>query len=219
MNPANANKTGGENCDFTIEVMGEGMATAAPDRTRITLGVVTEGRDVQPAQKENAEKIEAIIEALMQLGLPRERIQTQTFSIEPQYDYVEGVQTFRGYKVTHLISIMLDGTEGAGIAIDSAVANGANTITDIVFLSSESAKYEAVALQEAVQSAQTKAAAVAGTLGVTLSAIPCKVQELGQAGTPIRFMTAALAASDSQTPIEPGQLTFRAAVRVWYVFA
>lgn len=217
MNPAHMNK--GENCDFTIEVVGEGMATAAPDRTLITLGVVTEGKEVQPAQKENADKIDAIIAALVQLGVPREHIQTKTYSVEPQYDYVDGVQTFRGYKVTHLLGITLDGVAGAGAVIDTAVVHGANAITDIVFLSSESAKYESAALQEAVRNAQMKAAAVAASLGVSLSAIPCKVQELGQEGTPIRFKTAALSMADSQTPIEPGQLTFRAAVRVWYVFA
>ncbi|MCR2803596.1 SIMPL domain-containing protein [Paenibacillus soyae] len=219
MIPTNALKNGGGSCDFTIEVIGEGMAVAAPDRTHITLGVVTEGKDVQPAQKENAEKIEAIIAALERLGVPRENIQTKTYSIEPQYDYADGVQTFRGYKVTHLLGITLDGVAGAGAVIDAAVAQGANAITDIVFLSSESAKFEALALREAVRSAQEKAAAIAGALGVSLSAIPCKVQELGQEAAPIRFKTAALSMADSQTPIEPGQLTFRAAVRVWYVFA
>ncbi|MEK3882961.1 SIMPL domain-containing protein [Paenibacillus sp. PL2-23] len=221
MNQAYENAGAGESgvCGFTIEVAGEGMTTAAPDRTRITLGVVTEGKDVMTAQKENASHIEAIITALMGLGLAREAMMTKTYAVEPQYDYIDGSQTLRGYKAVHLLGITLDNVTDAGAVIDTAAAHGANHITDIVFLSSESAAYEAAALQEAVRSAQEKAAAIAGALGVSLSAIPCKVQEVGQEGQPIRFKAAALSMAEAGTSIEPGQLTFRAAVRVWYVYA
>lgn len=204
-------------CDFTIEVIGEGMAVASPDRALITLGAVTEGKEVAPVQAENAKTINAIIEALTELGLPREHIQTKTYSIEPQYDYEEGKQVFREYKATHLLQITLEGVEDAGTVLDTATAHGANLIAEVAFASSESEARQAEALALAVRHAQQKAAGIAASLGVSLSAVPCKVQEAGSEGEPVRFKT--MMASDASTTIEPGQLTFKAAVRLWYIFA
>lgn len=205
-----------EACDFTIEVMGEGAVSAAPNRTLITLGVITEGKEVQPAQTENAEKMNAIIGALLGLGIPRESIRTKTFSIEPQYDFEDGRQVFRGYMVTHLLEVALGGVDGAGTVVDTATAHGANAVTELAFHSSEAAKFEAEALQAAVRSAQSKAAGIAASLGVSLSAIPSRVQEITPDNGPILFKAAAMS---TPTPITPGQLTFKAAVRVWYMFA
>lgn len=206
----------GDTCDFTIEVTGTGEATAAPNRTLITLGAVTESKEVLPAQTENAEKINAVIGALAGLGIPRENIRTKSFSIEPQYDFVDGRQEFRGFKVTHLLEVALNGVDGAGAVIDTATGHGANTVIDITFLSSEAATYAAQALQAAVRSAQSKAAGIAAALGVSLSAVPCKVQEISPDNGPVLFKAAA---SSAATPIAPGQLTFKAAVRAWYMFA
>jgi len=207
-----------DSCDFTIEASGEGMTSAAPDRTIITLGVVTEGKEVVPVQRENAAAISSIIEALMGLGLPRSNVQTKSYSIDPQYDYEDGKQVFRGYKATHLLQISLDGVENAGTVLDTAAAHGANLISEVAFASSEAEKHQAEALAQAVRRAQQKAAGIAAALGVSLSAVPCKVQEIGGEGEPIRFKTM-MAASDGHTQIEPGQLTFKAAVRLWYLFA
>ncbi|GKU76335.1 hypothetical protein L3i20_v207320 [Paenibacillus sp. L3-i20] len=205
-------------CDLKIEVVGEGTVAVAPDRTLITLGAITEGKVVQPIQSENGAIITAIIEAVTALGVPREQIQTITYDIEPQYDYETGRQVFRGYKVTHLLQIHLNDVEGTGAVIDAAVAKGANSITNISFASSEAKAAEQQALQLAVQSAAMKAKSIADTLGVALSAIPCGVRELSHGAEPVLFKGAMMADS-AATPIEPGQLTFRASVRVWYLFA
>ncbi|REK71385.1 SIMPL domain-containing protein [Paenibacillus paeoniae] len=218
MNGMSGNHSGENSCDFTIEVVGEGHVSAAPDRTLITLGAATENKDVQPAQSENAEISTAIIEALTGLGIPRSHIQTKSYTVEPQYDYEDGKQVFRNYKVTHLLLITLDGIAAAGKVIDTAVTSGANLVVDISFASSESEKHEAEALALAVQDAQAKAASIAAALGVSISAVPCKVQQIVRDSESVRYKSA-LMASDASTPIEPGQLTFKAAVRVWYLFA
>ncbi|MFD0588960.1 SIMPL domain-containing protein [Paenibacillus sp. GCM10027627] len=205
-------------CDFTIEVIGEGSVAAIPDRTAITVGVVTEGAEVQPVQAENAKTAASIIEALLKLGIPREQIQTKLYSIDPQYDYVDGKQTFRGYRSTHLLGVTLSGTDQAGLVIDTAVASGANSVSDITFAASNEALLQGEALSAAVRNAAAKAKSIADAMGVALSSVPCQVQEISQDGAPIRFK-AAMAAGDFGSPVEPGQLTFKAAVRVVYMFA
>lgn len=206
-------------CDFTLEVWGEGVVTAVPDRTLITLGTISEGVELESVQSDNATKMAAIIKALEHLGIARESIKTTQFLIEPQYDYIDGKQQFRGYKVTHLLQVTLDNVTEAGHLIDTAVANGANIVTSIEFVSSEAAKARQEALIAAVRDAEVKATAIAQALGVSLSSVPCKVEEVAQPGAePIFFKAAAMPLESTTSPIEPGQLTFRAAVRIWYLY-
>lgn len=106
----------------TIDVLGEGMVTAAPDRAVIVLGAVTEGPALQAVQNENAAAVTNIVNSLLAANIPREMIQTYDFRIEPQYDYENGKQIFRGYKVTHLLQITADNAGQAGILVDTAVS-------------------------------------------------------------------------------------------------
>ncbi|WP_139998726.1 SIMPL domain-containing protein [Paenibacillus paridis] len=206
-------------CDFTLEVWGEGVVTAVPDRTLITMGTVSDGVELESVQSDNATKMAAIIDALEHSGIARESIKTTQFQIEPQYDYIDGKQEFRGYRVTHLLQVILDNVTEAGRLIDEAVANGANLVNSIEFDSSEAAKARQEALIAAVRDAETKATAIARALCVSLSAVPCKVEEVAQPGAePIFFKAAAIPLQNATSPIEPGQLTFRAAVRIWYMY-
>ncbi|OUS74896.1 hypothetical protein B1748_20175 [Paenibacillus sp. MY03] len=207
-------------CPLTIEVTGEGVATAKPDETSVTLGVISEGDKLAELQKENAAAISSIIGALTALGIPRQAIATAAFTIEPQYDYVDGKQQFRGYKVTHLLEITLHGTENAGTVIDAAVSHGANTVTDVSFRSRGSAAARQEALTMAVRDAGAKARVIADTIGVSLSAVPCKIEETPSRGfEPVLFKAASFPAGDAATEIEPGVLTFKSSVRVWYAYA
>ncbi|MCM3626511.1 SIMPL domain-containing protein [Paenibacillus glycanilyticus] len=206
-------------CDFTIEVTGEGVATAVPDETVVTLGVSDEGDSLGELQADHALKIEAIIQALLALGVPRENISTAQYTIEPQYDFIDGKQVFRGYRAVHLLRVAIDGAKDTGRIIDAAVANGANMVSDVTFRSTNADEARRKALTLAVRDAEAKALAIAATLGVSLSAIPCKVMETpGRSFEPVMFKSASIPAGDAGTSIEPGTLSFRASVRVWYVY-
>ncbi|MCY9665480.1 SIMPL domain-containing protein [Paenibacillus alginolyticus] len=205
-------------CPPTIEVLGMGTAAAAPDRAVVVLGAVTEGPVLPAVQTENAKIITSIIQSLLKLNIPREKIQTHDFRIEIQYDYQEGKQIFRGYKVTHLLQIINDKVELTGILVDTAVSSGANNITDIKFTTSQPEIYENQALSLAIRNARQKAVTIANTLGVTLFTVPSQIQEIASSAEPIPYATAVFTKS-AVTPIEPGQLTIYAKVRVWYMFA
>lgn len=61
------------NQSSTIEVLGEGNVTAAPDRAVVVLGVVTDGPNLQAIQTENSNAISNIIQSLMSLNIPEKR--------------------------------------------------------------------------------------------------------------------------------------------------
>jgi uncharacterized protein len=202
----------------TIEVLGEGKVTAAPDQAVVVLGVVTEGPALHDIQTENSKIVTNIIHSLQRINVPREKIQTHDYRIEAQYDYQDGKQIFRGYKVTHLLQISTDNVQQTGNLVDTAVSSGANEVTSIHFSMAKPEIYENQALSNAIRNAQQKALTIANSLGVTLLAVPNKVQELSRTGEPTPYMASKLSVS-AITPIQPGQLTIKAMVRAWFLFA
>ncbi|MFX3634134.1 MAG: SIMPL domain-containing protein [Candidatus Pristimantibacillus sp.] len=199
----------------TIEVLGEGRVSAAPDQAIIVLGVETEGTVLSEVQAENGEMMASIITSLLNLNIPREKIQTSEFRIDIQYDYPEGEQIFRGYKAIHLLQITLDEVDQTGEVVDTALANGANVVSNIQFALSQPGIYKNEALSLALEDARQKAATIANTLGVTIAAVPDHVQELTASPPPSLFKSA-IVMSSADTPIQPGQLSISSAVRVRY---
>ncbi|TBL79120.1 SIMPL domain-containing protein [Paenibacillus thalictri] len=204
-------------CHHTIEVTGEGVVPVAPQKAIITLGVVTENISLTAAQKENAGTVTNIIEALLSLSVPKEHIQTTQYSIDIQYNYEDGKQTFRDYKVTHLLQLTIDKIELTGFIVDTAVKNGANTVSNIQFTLDHPETAYNNALSLAIKNSQEKAATIANTLGVKIHPLPCLVQELSRANeqlpSPVSFAMKAV------TPIQPGELRISAAIKANFTYS
>lgn len=202
----------------TIEVLGEGTVSATPDRAIIVLGVITDGSNLHAIQSENSKTVSNIIHSLLNLGIPREKIQTHDYRIEVLYDYPDGKQIFRGYKITHLLQITTDNVDQVGNLVNTAVSSGANDVSSIRFTISHPEIYENQALSLAIQNARQKALTIANTMGVTLAASPYRVQEPYHTAEPTPYLTSKMTVSAAAPPIQPGQLTLHAMVRVWFLF-
>ncbi|MFD2637838.1 SIMPL domain-containing protein [Piscibacillus salipiscarius] len=194
-----------------LAVMGEGVVTTEPNVAQVVLGVVTEDENLSVAQRQNADFINQVIQALMNEGIPREEIQTVDYSIQPLYDYVEGVQQFRGYQVSHMLSVTIDEIGSVGQVIDSAVEAGANRVIDIQFSVSHPEVFYQLALTRALEDAVGKAETLAEAMNTDLDLVPVKVVELSS-DSPITYQTFALAESGGGTPIEPGQMDIKARI-------
>ncbi|RUQ31629.1 DUF541 domain-containing protein [Peribacillus cavernae] len=201
----------------TLIVSGQKTVQAAPDQAVITLGVITENVDSAAAQQENAAAISKVIKSIAAFGVPEDQMKTVEYRIDPQYDYNDGKQVFRGYKVTHLIQFISTNIKQVGEIIDTAVKNGANTVTSVRFtLSNEEAFYRQ-ALSLAFENAHQKALSMAKTMNVTLGSIPEQVQEVS-AGQPVVPFEMSAYSKVASTPIQPGELNISAVVKVEYVY-
>lgn len=190
-----------------IKVNGEGKVSVRPDQAKVTLGASTEDRELAKAQEENAAIISRVQRALRGAGIPEDRIQTTDYSIFPQYDYIEGKQVFRGYRVLHLLLVTVEPIEKTGAVVDMAVANGANTVSGIVFETSRYTEVYLQALSLAVLNAREKAETIAATIGVRLAPAPISVTEtVRRPGEPIPYETSAFVKSAAATPIQPGTM-------------
>ena len=200
-----------------MTVTGIGNLSVAPDTIHIQLAVRTEDTQLSQAQQENAAAMHQVIEALVQLGINRENIQTVSYTITPQYDYIEGKQLFRGYEVRNAITVKLTNVEQAGNVIDVAVHNGANSVSNIQFTVGDEQLYYQQALSLALKNAVAKAQTMADTMHLQLDPTPIKIVEEHRAESVAPRMFAAKEMSGS-TPIEQGQITISATVTVQFQY-
>jgi uncharacterized protein YggE len=205
----------------TIQVTGTGKVTTDPDRAIVSLAVETEGEDVKVAQQENAVRMNRVIEALQDLGIPDEDLKTTGYSIYSVTEDERGPfdRDKTVYRVTNTLQVTLNDILMVGEVIDVAINNGANRVNYISFTLSDEKQEElrADALFKAVAMARADADAVASAMGISI--IGVKQVNVGGFVTPIRyaeatFVEAPMAAP--QTSIEPGTVDVTASVSILY---
>lgn len=203
--------------EHTLLVNGEGIVQASPDQATITLGVRTENIDPATAQQENALIVANVLKAMTSLGIPDDQIKTTDYRIEPQYDYQDGKEVFRNYKVTHMIEILTSKINQVGAIVDTAVKNGANSVSHIRFSLANPELVYNQALSISLRNAYQKAVAITQTIRTTLVPTPLKVVELSGEPLPVLYQ-ANVFSKAAATPIQPGELTISARVQVEYEY-
>lgn len=200
-------------CDNTITVMGSGTVNATPDTGIAVLGVETLAPSITDAQQTNASAIASIISSLTNIGIPPKNIGTAVYRIEEEYKYDDGKKIFLGYKVTHLLKIVIDEVALTGRVVDSAVAAGATTISSITFEVRDKEAYYKKAQKLAIRQAKAKANNIAETLGLALPSLPHQIIEGGASPT----ASGRGIAYSSATPIQPGQISITAEITLIYL--
>ncbi|MGE7924046.1 SIMPL domain-containing protein [Viridibacillus arvi] len=200
-----------------ITVTGNGKVAVQPSYVELQLEVITEGKDVSKAQQENANMMNRVIQSILSLNIPRENIQTAAYNIVPNYDYIEGKQVFRGYEVTNALTVKVKDTSQVGTVIDTAVKNGANRVSGLQFKIENGEFYYQQALSIALHDAQMKAKTIAETMRLPMLPQPIEIVEESNAG-PVLYKTVAMAEQNISTPIEQGQITISATLRVKFQY-
>ena len=203
---------------FLLVVAGEAEVAVAPDLASVHLGVISEGKTVLQIQQENATVTAKVIQSLTKLGVSKNQLQTFDYRIDSEYDFENGKQIFRGYKVTHLLQIKIDDLNSIGEIIDTAVQHGANYVANVQFMSKHNESIYQQALTAAVKNAVHKAQAISAALKVNLNPIPIAVKETGTAGSPVITQPGSYVKGAVSTQIEPGQLMIKAAVSAKFFY-
>ncbi|MDD9994759.1 MAG: SIMPL domain-containing protein [Dehalococcoidia bacterium] len=209
-----------------IWVTGQARVTVEPDLVLLTVGVRTTGQTVALARAEAAGAMDAIIEAVMARGLSGQDVQTQSFSIWPQYEYAEvtsgEVTTSRevlvGYTVNNTARIKIRDVDAVGEIIDDVAAAGgdATRISDIDFSIEDPKPFMSQLREDAVKDALARAEHLAGLTGVAVGELVF-IGEVG-AGAPLTGdfgyeVLTEVAAFDQATSISGGELRLSLNVR------
>lgn len=201
-----------------IKVAGKGKVSAEPDIAEIRLGVSIENVALAKAQEDTAKAVANIIEAFAKAGIPENEVKTVDYSIHPQYDYVEGRQVFKNYRIEHMLLIKPNEINRAGALVDLAIKNGANVVSSVTFETSKYEMFYRKALSLAVLDALRKAETIAETFNTQLSKVPISVAEI--TGSDIApYQTKTIAMYEAATSLHPGKLEIIGHIQAEFTYA
>ena len=204
----------------TITVVGEGIVSLKPDIAHLSMGVLVEKRRLSEAQAEASDKMNAVIDRLVALGISRDDIQTVNFSVNPVYDYPnDGTHpVLRGFQVANQVSVTIRDIGKTGEVADAVIDVGATTIGGLSFDVSNMQGAKDQAREQAMADAKRKAEQLANLAGVGLGR-PLSINATDSGGappTPYRGVAEAAPAAVAPPPIEPGTSEVRTTVNVTY---
>jgi uncharacterized protein YggE len=201
----------------TVTASGKATVKRAPDRAFVTFATETRAARPEDAQKENARAMEKVRRELADQRVPDDAIQTTSFNLREDVDWVNGKRVARGYVVTNAIDVRVDVMDRLGELLDEVVKAGATSVGGIRFDLKNRESVEREALRLAVADARARAEAAAAGAGVRVVRIQ-SIEEQGTIDVPrpmaMRLEMAAAADAGPQTPVAGGEIEIVATVRL-----
>jgi uncharacterized protein len=162
----------------TISVSGHGESLAVPDIATFSFSVVSDQPTVAAAQADATTEINAVTAYLTGAGVDKNDIQTSDYSVEPQYNYVQGTcsagvycpsnQVLKGYEVSQTTTVKVRDTSKAGDLLAGVGTKGATQVSGLSFTFDNPTAVQNDARTKAIADARAKADTLAQELGVTL---------------------------------------------------
>lgn len=154
-----------------IYIEGSAEIEVVPDKMTISVGLSAEDMDVETAKKNVDDRSRKLLQALKSQRIDASDIGTTALQISPVYDYVEGRQVPRGYKVYRQVEVTLNNLEHYGELMQALMdAKVSNTVSTNLSVSDEKTVTDR-ALIEALGDARKRATAVVESGGETLGKV------------------------------------------------
>jgi uncharacterized protein YggE len=203
----------------TITVVGDGRLLVQPDVAYVTFGVESTSQTLAAAQADAATRMQAVIDALVGLGVSRDDIKTSRLSASPVYDQQDR-SVIRGYRVSNSVQVKLRQIDQVGAVVDTVTTAGANRVEGISFAIDQLEEPKGQARGLAMQNARAKADQLAALAGMRITGIKA-IEEADPTSTPVRAQPAAASPEGAfaapPPPVEPGTQEVRTQVRVTYI--
>ena len=206
-----------------LSTSGQGEAKVTPDRASVMVNIQSRASTAAAAASENTNRTRAVLDALAKLGLSRDQLSTEGYTVYPelQYDKSGGSPKVSGYVVTNTVRSETKRPEQTGAIVDAALGAGANLINSLSFYASSIDEARRQAIGAAVASARADAEAMARAAGGSLGSL----MELSTAGPTIPphpmfdvGIRSRAAMQSEPTPVNPGQQTVTVFVQAKWRF-
>ncbi|HEY0780626.1 MAG TPA: SIMPL domain-containing protein [Gemmatirosa sp.] len=203
-----------------ITVSGTGEDQVAPDRARVSLGVVTQATTAAAAAQQNARVQQAVLDAVRAQGIAADQISTSGYNVTPTTEYNQQTQRSRvtGYSVQNTVTVELRRIDQVGPVLDAVLAKGANTVSSLELYSSQAEASRRRALAKAVERARADAEAMAAAAGGRLGLLLDLSSGAGYVPPRPMMMAKVLSAAAPATPISEGLETNSATVTARWQF-
>jgi len=153
--------------DNVISAQGVSTIKATPNIVTVYFNIETKAKTSENATKLNSDIVEKLKASLIAQGFDEKKIQTQGFSVYPNYEWIGGKQVDKGFIATHSLKLEMsaDESEKIGQAIDAGVSAGAGiSYINFELTQDKQNEYKAEAMKLAAQDAKIKAQATASGL-------------------------------------------------------
>ncbi len=201
----------GERIEHRISVVGEGQASAVPDKARLSVGVITSSTNVREASGANRSSMQKMLQALADLGVEERDMATSNFSIhyENPRPKVEG--DGGQYRVSNMLRVELSDFEQVDSVLEEVVRAGANQIWGVEMVISDVGALATQARAKAAESARVKAEELARLHGRKLGEVVQITESSG--GRPMARM---MAMESGGGVIKPGEQSATVRLEVVY---
>jgi len=155
----------------TLTVTGRGDRSIPTTKARVRIEVEVEAKTAQEAQSEVARRSNAVITELKNQKV--DKLQTTDISLNPKIVVDSDNKQRQVGFIAQISMSFVTSIDRSGIAIDRAIATGANRVIQITFSAEDDAVRVArnFALQDAVKDAQVQANAVLNSINLKSQAI------------------------------------------------
>ena len=205
----------------TITVGGVGTAYGNPNIAYLELGVEIVNADLASAYTQAAEAMASVMQALGELNIDEQDIQTTGVNIYPEERFPQdgSAETQRVYRVRNTVRVVLRDVTQIETVITTAVDAGANTIYNLSFGIEDPQALEAEARQQAVANARDRAQQLADAVGVTLGSVISVTESFAGSNPPLPYAFGGAAEMVMSQPVSQGQLSVAIQVQITYAIA
>ena len=184
----------------------------------VSFAMETRAPAANDAAYANADAMEAVLAAVRAGGFSELDLETYGYALQPEYSARTNIRTREivAYTALNNVRATISDVDAVGRLIDVAIAAGANRVSSISFIASETEGARSQALAQAVASARAQARVIAEALGHELGQ-PLEVRGGAQRPVPMRAQAAVRtlgAAQAAPTPIEAGDQRVTATVTI-----
>jgi len=203
--------------NHTISVTGEGSVEVVPDIALINFGVSVQDKDPTNAMDLLSTKANAVISALTNLGIAKEKIKTSNLALFPVYTYdpQTGKSNLEGYRASESFTVETS-IAMASKTLTAVVKAGINEISGIVFDASNKEDLKLSAIENAMKNARAKADA--SLKGTNYKVTGIKSISIESVNYPTPIYKTLTGAAETNVPVEGGTLKVNVNVQVVFNF-
>ncbi|MCP4176624.1 MAG: SIMPL domain-containing protein [bacterium] len=219
-----------ENDTSTISVSGRAEILVPANLVKISLSAVTTDKTATEALNNNNKKITATVKALNSIGLEKDAVQTQGYTLIPNWSPKpnkppkDWSPVIVNYTVNNMLLVKTKKLDLAGEIIETSIKAGANKINSLNFTLDNQNNYKNKVIEKAVANAYSYAETIAKSTKSKI--VKIKKINLGNiysvADTPRSysnsFMLMKGAESAGSSPaINPGKIKINANINITYI--
>lgn len=202
----------------TLSVSGTGSVSVKPDTADVTVGVTIQRDTAGDAAADAANVMDAVVKAVLGLGIAEEDLQTTSLSLSPVYDYDRTPYRLVGYTANNLVTVTVHDITQTGPVIDAATGAGATDVNGITFRVADQAAAETQAREQAVKAARAKADTIAAAAGTEITGIISISETSAPVPYPMYYAADMAGASreSAPTPVLAGTVKVEVSVSIVY---